>query len=266
MRTLLPLLIALVVPHLAWGQPQNSARVPDGTTALTVGYLSVDFEFAPPEGDFVYRFQKPAAAFMLSSEKAQFSLAYGTTSADSNQIAPSIRVVDAALSSGGNWYLLRPSATLPVAAYVPIRLDLGHRYAAAFGGDLSSDELPEPVHLARAALSAGAGGSVRVPTSLPILEDHIVGIASLTFGLGATGDVQAGIDAPHLMRTRELHLQIKVEKLLNNIGGTIGYIHRTQKWDQEVVTNAGELLDKLDQGTDVEHMSRQHMFYLGINF
>lgn len=267
MRAILITLALLSAPSVVFGQQatQTARRATPGTTALTVGYLNVDFDLTSPDGTFEYVFNGPTKAAMLSTEDASVSVGYGTQPLDSSS-GRSLRLVDGQLSAGGNMYLLRGSGNLPVSAYVPIRLNLGHRYVNTFGGDESNESKPDPIHLSRAAISAGGGASMRLPTSLPVIGDNVIGFATLTFGIGATGNVQGGIEDVHLLRTRDFHIQLKVEKLLSNVGGTIGYVHRTQKWDQESITDPSEILEKLDSLPERTFTSTQHMVYIGINF
>jgi hypothetical protein len=248
-------------------QPVQSQRL--GTSSLSMGYMHVGFRYFDGDSTSFYRFDGPARSFILSSKKASLIVAYGTMAADSLGGLAGSRLIDVALLAGGNQYLIRPEGPLPIGIYIPIRMNLGYRNLLERDTDITflspGNELPV-LHLAQAGLAAGAGASLRLPSDLPIIKNNLIGFASLVWGVGGMANVRDGLDDIYFLRTTDFDLEVKLERLLNNLGATVGYTYRTQTWDTEAIGPARNLLDRVATTDVFTQRSRQHIMRVGINF
>lgn len=248
------------------------------TTSLSVGYFNTSFEFASRFTGYAHRFVGPAATVMLSGDASSLSVAYGTddprflrgAGADSTLIEPGRKMLDVGLSTGGNPTIASLTLPVPLRVFIPIRLQLGYRNLRTDTLDARGNELAA-LNLASAGLGAGAGASVRIPTGLPVLQDRLVGTGSLVVAFGGMAEF-GGSDQPisgdqiHLTRTTDFNLEARAERVLGNLGATIGYTYRTTFWSDDYIADVEGTVETLSDLNNFSQRSRQHLLRLGINW
>lgn len=260
---------AILATSAAWAQtsplPRDAARLRQQTTAATVGYLAVDFRYANADSSARFHYDGVTRALMLSSEDAALMVAYGVADANPLDNTPETRLIEAALAMGGNNYVFEHLMGIPVGVFVPVRLNLGYRGVQPVNPAGTEDA--EMLHLASAGLGAGGGVKVRSPRVLPVLEDRLVGFASLVFGAGATTDVATELKDLGLMGSRDFNLEARLERFLGNKTGlTVGYTYRQQNWALGRPESAQDVLDAFLEPGRLAQKSSQHMFRIGLNF
>ncbi len=245
------------------------APPPKPTTSYSYGLLDTDFTYLDADSAFVYAFDAGSQAFMISGDDGYLLVSYGTQDADSSAFAPSYSMIQAQMGLGGQSYLFNHFMGLPVRGFLPTQLQLGYRYLAPgkekFAA-LGPDKI-EALHLASAGLALGVGADARIPKLVPILEDRLAARGMLLVGAGATTNVMTEFDELGLTGTRELHLEVRLERVLGNqTGVTLGYVYRKQNWGRRAPENVQDVLDALLEPGELTQKTSHHLIRLGINF
>ncbi len=248
-------------------------------TSYTYGLVGNRFAYLNADSTFNYRFDASAQALMISGENGYLMLSYGSQPADSSEGAPSLSMLQAATGLGGQSYLFKNMFGLPLRGFIPTQLQLGYRYIApgeerfarpddapADGDDEGAGRVA-PLHLASAGLALGAGVDARIPNVIPVLENRLAARAFVLVGAGATTNALTELDELGLMGTRELHLEVRLERVLGNQAGvTLGYVYRQQNWAQGTPESARDVLDAFLEPGHLDQKSTQHLIRLGVNF
>ena len=273
-------LVLCIQPTVALGQSNGNADVSRNTTSLTVGYVDDAFALASPDSVNLFDYDGSSAALMLSSQSAALMISYGVQDADPDRGIRPFRNLAARLNFGGNAHLFRQLAGFPIAAYIPIRVNLGYRNLTRQeegSGEMEPLEglqQAPPVEdegslsVAKGGIGAGFGASIRIPTDLPILEDNLTGFVSVVRSLGGMTDFGDVVEGVRLTRSTDFTVEGKLERLLGNrTGVTVGLTVRSMSWSQETVEEVGDVLDVVTgQDGALRQRSTQTLFRLGINF
>lgn len=277
-QTLLTLLVLLA---LTWMPAKAQSGEKDSTTtSLTVGYLNTDFYLAGEPSSTPFDFSGAMRSLMISGMHGQLALAYGTRTASVDVSQPSFRMVDAFAMTGGNAYLLRGLAGLPVSAYIPIRININYRYLSIdqTEGESSTDdglgvsrvvddEATATQHLGTAGLGAGLGARVRIPTQFPIIGNNLVVRGSLVIVPGGYADLKQNFETVYMSRTRDLNFEVKLEQLLGgNVGVTLGYTRRTLNRTPTQPESFSQALDTVLGEGELLTVSQQNVIRVGINW
>jgi hypothetical protein len=281
-RSLQQTLFALtVLLTLTWIPAEAQPSEKDSTTtSLTVGYLNTDFYPSGEAAPTLFDYSGTMRSLMISGVRGQLALAYGTRAAGIEDDEPSFRMVDVFAMTGGNAYLLRGLAGLPVSAYIPIRINLNYRYLSidqTEGGSSTDDgmevsriadaEAPTAQHLGTAGLGAGLGARVRIPTQFPVIGNNLVVRGSLVIVPGGYADLQQNFETIYMSRTRDLNFEVKLEQLLGgNVGVTLGYTRRTLNRTPMQPESFSEALDTVLGEGELLTVSRQNVIRVGINW
>lgn len=273
-------LVLYIPPTVSLGQSNGNAEAPGTTTSLTVGYVDDAFALAGADSLNLFDYDGSSAALMLSSQSATLMMSYGVQDADPARGIRPLRNLAARLNFGGNAHLFRQLAGFPIAAYIPIRVNLGYRNLTRQEEENGAMEPLEglqqappaedegALNVAKAGLGAGLGASVRIPTDLPVLEDNLTGFVSVVRSLGGMTDFGDVVEGVRLTRSTDFTVEGKLERLLGNrTGVTVGLTVRSMSWSQETVEEVGDVLDVVTgQDGALRQRSTQTLFRLGINF
>ncbi len=272
--------VLCIQPTVALGQSNGDADAPRNTTSLTVGYVDDAFALASADSLNLFDYDGSSAALMLSSQSASLMISYGVQDADPERGIRPFRNLAARLDFGGNAHLFRQLAGFPIAAYIPIRVNLGYRNLTQQEEENGSIEPlerlqqapsaddQESLNVAKGGIGAGVGASIRIPTDLPILEDNLTGFVSVVRSLGGMTDFGDVVDGVRLTQSTDFTVEGKLERLLGNrTGVTIGLTVRSMSWGQETVEEVGDVLDVVTgQDSALRQRSTQTFLRLGINF
>lgn len=267
-------------PRAALGQSSGNDDAPSNTTSLTVGYVNDAFALASPDSANIFDYDGSSAALMFSSQSASLMISYGVQEADPERGKRPLRNLAARLDFGGNAHLFRQLAGLPIAAYIPIRVNLGYRNLTrqeeendANGPMEAMQQAPpieeeEALNVAKGGIGAGLGASIRIPTELPVIENNLTGFVSVVRSLGGMTDFGDMVEGVRLTRSTDVTVEGKLERLLGNrTGVTIGLTVRSMSWSQETVEEIGDVLDVVTgQDSALRQRSTQTFLRLGINF
>jgi len=276
----LALMVFFMQPITVFGQSNGDDDRPKNTTSLTVGYVNDGFAIASPDSITTFDYDGNSAGLKLSSQRASLMLSYGVQDADPETGKRPLRNVAVRLNFGGNAHLFREFGGLPVAAYIPIRVNLGYRNLTRQDEE---NDVNDPVdlmqqqpaaeeegslHVAKGGLGAGVGASIRIPTDLPVIEDNLTGFFSIVRSIGGLTDFGDVVDGVRLTRSTDFTVEGKLERLLGNRTGiTVGLTVRSMSWSKQTVEEVGDVLDVVTgQDDNMRQRSTQTFLRLGINF
>ena len=178
---------------------------------------------------------------------------------------------------GGNAYLLRRIEQAPIGLYVPIRVGGTYRFV-----DVDDvPDTPDPLglfdtqHLLSAGIGGGGGAQFRVmdlPGAIgtPVLGNLVLD-GSLMFMPGAYGNLADGFDDVFVSRVRDINIEIRLVRLLqtgvgDGLGLTFGFTHRTVGRSATPPDGFGDALGTAFSSGDLERISTQRLFRIGINW
>ena len=277
-------------------------RQPVSSVSLTVGYMGTDFQPGGPDVMTPQNLDAPLFTLMLSGERGLLSVGYGTSSLlfsedveDEplrslsggagpvvDQQAPSAaeisqRLLEVTGMVGGNAYLLRRIEQAPIGLYVPIRVGGTYRFV-----DVDDvPDTPDPLglfdtqHLLSAGIGGGGGAQFRVmdlPGAIgtPVLGNLVLD-GSLMFMPGAYGNLADGFDDVFVSRVRDINIEIRLVRLLqtgvgDGLGLTFGFTHRTVGRSATTPDGFGDALGTAFSSGDLERISTQRLFRIGVNW
>lgn len=254
------------------------------STSLSAGYLNMQFSPGGSTGELplppsrpgpgesrtpslsLYVFDGTMQALMLSGTHGSLSAAYGVQESD----VTTIRLIDTFFTLGGNVYLIRNRKGIQFAAFLPIRLSGGYRYASIDADQIREaarfpTTLPD-LHRAHAGLGAGGGAEIRSPEVMPILQDRLAVRASALVVPGGYTDLGAEFESVYLSRVRDINIEVKLERVLGNVGITLGYTRRSQYRTSNEPESVSDFLDLVTNQTDLLQVGSQDILRLGINW
>lgn len=244
---------------LAQKSPARAPAAAFRTTALTVAAGSFDSHHTVADSSRAFAYDASVRQLRLAGNGSSLVLSYGTT----DSAGVDTRLIDVAARLGGRTYIVRSLAGLPVAAFVPIGLDLGYRNQTEKG---AADE--EMFHLGSVGLSAGGGVAARLPEAIPVVGGRLVGAATLRFGAGAFSEADPSLDGFGLQRSRELAFDVRAEGLLGDrLGVAAGLLFRTMHGRNGIPTGVSDAVDLV---TDARSLFPQRAsstgFHIGLTF
>lgn len=263
------ILLSLLV-MLAFGRDalaRQAAPAPsEGTSALTFGYLNIDFGYTSPDRDARFTYGKRTPALILTSETATITIAYGTQTGDERFGTPDVRMFAASVLTGDNAYLFKNVGGFPLGVFVPFRLQMGYRNVSKIL-ETEDPDVPKSLNLANLGLGAGGGALLRLKPGNRFVSKNVVLFGSLIWTVGGTGDINGDLKRIGLTRTAELNLEVKLEHFLGSgLGLTLGYTLRKQRWTFDKLDSIGDALDRITTPEKLRQVSRQHLVRLGINW
>lgn len=265
------LLLAAAVPAIAQRHDARSALTLP--TAYGVGTQQMEFSYLNPRVSVLpYRVDRTFPVVSLTSDAGSLMFTYAKVKADSIT-GFGYEFVSAQLNVGGNSWLFRSLlGIVPVGAYVPIRLNVGYqmmvpeedRVALTMGG-MPLVVQTDPLHLLSAGLAVGAGVAVRIPTPLPILEDNVNAYAHVLWGAGVAADLQQGVEDVYAAGSRELSVEIRIDRLIaNRLGVMVGYSRYERNTSREPLEKATEVWDAFKAPDDLPNRFKAEGFRIGV--
>lgn len=281
-------LLALTV-LLFWGHVEATAQASYDesawrtSTSLTVGYLNT--RFTPGGSSFIplppsrpgsmdretpplalYAFEGTMRALMFSGAHGSLSVAYGNQGGR----LTALHLIDTFFTLGGNIYLIRNKKGLQFAAFLPIRLNGNYQYASLDADQVredavSSTALPD-LHRVHAGIGAGGGAEVRSPEAMPIIRDRLAVRASALVVPGGYTDLGAEFESVYLSRVRDINIEVKLERVLGNVGITLGYTRRNQYRTSNEPESMSGFLDLVTNQANLVQVGGQDILRLGINW
>lgn len=274
-------------------------REPVRSTSLTVGYLGTDFQPARSTPS-PYDFDAPLAGFMLSGEWGGLTIGYGTSSLPftppeptpsaalsgtpsegglSDQVTPdpvdfSRQLFDVTAMVGTHAYLLRRIEQFPLGLYVPIRLTGTYRYVN-IDAPVELTDVAESRHLMSLGLGAGGGAQFRVMDLPGVVGTPILGSlvldGSMAFIPAAYGDAGADFEDVFVSRMRDISIEVRLVQLFqtgvgDGLGLTFGFTHRTIDRSAMPPDGFGDAVSTAFSTGDLERISTQRLFRIGVNW
>lgn len=268
----------------ATAQASSDESTWTSSTSLTVGYLNTQFtpggiggnlplppdrpesgiSEAPPLA--LYVFDGAMQALMFSGTHGSLSVAYGNQEGS----LATLRLIDTFITLGGNIYLIDNRKGLQFAAFLPIRLNGGYRYASLDADQIREAALPSTVlpdlHRAHAGLGAGGGAEIRSPEAMPFLRDRLAIRASALVVPGGYTDLGADFESVYLSRVRDINIEVKLERVLGHVGFTLGYTRRSQYRTPDEPESVSDFLDLFTNQANLVQVGGQDILRLGINW
>lgn len=265
------LLLAAAVPvHAQHLDARSALTLP---TAYGVGTQQMEFSYLNPRVSILpYRLDRTFPVVSLTSDAGSLMFTYAKVKPDSIT-GFGYEFVSAQLNAGGNSWLFRSLLGLvPVGAYVPIRLNLGYQMmvpeedrAVVLVGNVPLSLQTDPLHYVSAGLAVGAGVAVRIPTPLPILEDNVNAYAHMLWGAGVATDVQQGFEDVYAAGSRELSIEIRIDRLIaNRLGVMVGYSRYERNTSREPLEKAAELWDAFKEPDNLPNRFKAEGFRIGL--
>jgi hypothetical protein len=273
---LLLLNAGLATAQTSTGQGTPKTNDPSLAPSLTVGYLNTDFSYRGTSAT-AYDFEGPLAALMLGWQQGSLTLSYGTS--DSTSVWPALRTANASLWIGGDVYIFRSLFRLPLALYVPLRLNADYGYVSLNTENASADGPDDrpTLHLAGGGLGAGGGARLAFPVGPSFIKDNLVAQVSYVFAPGLMGNLGEGFDAARTLErpldelklrwATDLNVELQFKNLLgDSVGVMAGYTLRTVSRSPEKPSAFGDVLDTFVDRSDFVEVTDQHVFRIGINW
>lgn len=282
-------MLAIIALFLGWLHSETVAQTSSeeaawvSSTSFTVGYLNTQFTpggearslpLPPsrpgPDGReslplTLYAFDGTMQALMFSGAHGSLSAAYGKQEGR----LTTLRLIDTFFTLGGNVYIIRNRKALQFAVFFPIRLNGGYQYASLdadqLGDDVPFESFPD-LHRAHAGLGVGGGVEIRSPEAASVLQDRLVLRGSALVAPGGYTDVGADFESVYLSRVRDINIEVKLERVLGNVGVTIGYTRRSRYRTPNEPDSVSDFLDLVTNQTNLLQVGSQDILRLGINW
>ena len=259
-------------PHMLLNQDTS-------TTSLTYGSFATTLHYGFQQPHASYNFDEPLRTIMLASDEGAISVGYGTSAADSTSGRGRLRMINATVLTGGNAVLFDELFTLPVRAYVPLRLNVDYMHLTASGDDKASGSSEQlgPVHLLGGGIGLGLGAHISFPIGPKFLKDRIAVRGSYVIVPGVIDNVAPGMHAPRSDETlRDLKLRrathLNAELLLKDIfdddsvGITVGYTYRTVHRSLAGPGSIEDVLNAVVGSDDLLRLSTRSIVRIGVNW